>query len=145
MNLKDVLLSLDPRVVTHLRLLAREKQLSLVELIRDVLNQYLRQDIRNRRNQGGAQAVAGEAFAYALRQEQAEDRDTLRAWLTLSPEARWYAAENGLVRLPWAALEAAEQADGEMREARESQASSEDQKDSSADDGRGSEGSGCRD
>ena len=50
MNLKDVLFSLDPRVVMHLRLLAEEKRLSLVELIRDVLHQYLRQDIRNRRN-----------------------------------------------------------------------------------------------
>ena len=76
---------------------------------------------------------------------QAEDRETLQAWLTLTPEARWYAAENGLVRLPWQALEAAEQAGEETREARESQASSEEAEDSSADDGRGSEGSGCRD
>ena len=141
MNEKHVQFPLDPGVVMHLRLLSKEEQLSLVELIRDVLHQYLKQDIRNRRNQGGAEAVAGEAFAYALQQEQSEDREALRVWLTLSPAARWYAAENGLVQPPWPALEAAEQADQEMREAREFQAPSKDGKDGSADDGRVSEGS----
>ena len=143
MNLKRFQLSLDPRMVMHLRLLAEEEQLSLVELIREVLHQYLRQDVRNRRNRGGAEVVAGEAFAYAPRQEQAEDREALRAWIALSPEARWHAAENGLVQPPWPALEAAEQADQEMREARDFQAPSKDGKDGSADDGRVSEGSGA--
>ncbi len=142
MNLKRVQLSLAPRMVTNLRVLAEEEQLSLVELIRDVLHQYLRQDVRNRRTQGGAEAVAGETFAYVLRQEQAEDREALRAWLKMSPQARLYAAENGLVQPPWQALEAAERADEEMREARASQAASEDGEDGTGDD-QAFEGSGC--
>ena len=105
MNLHRIHLSLDPRAVLHLRLLADEQQMPLVDLIRHVLD-----DVRNRRTQGGAEGAASETFAYALPQERAEERNALRAWVRLSPEARWYAAERGLVQPPWAELEAAETA-----------------------------------
>ena len=102
MNLTRVNLSLDPRTVAHLTLLAEEQQTTLVDLIRDVLDQHLLDDVRNRRTQGGAEGAAGETFAYALPQEWAEEISTLRAWVSMSPEARWYAAERGLVQPPWA-------------------------------------------
>ena len=40
MNLHRIHLSLDPRAVLHLRLLADEQQMPLVDLIRDVLDQH---------------------------------------------------------------------------------------------------------
>ena len=110
MNLHRIHLSLDPRAVLHLRLLADEQQMPLVDLIRNVLDQHVLDDVRNRRTQGGADGAASETFAYALPQERAEERNALRAWVRLSPEARWYAAERGLVQPPWAELEAAETA-----------------------------------
>ena len=110
MNLHCIHLSLDPRAVLHLSLLADEQQMPLVDLIRNVLDQHVLDDVRNRRTQGGAEGAASETFAYALPQERAEERNALRAWVRLSPEARWYAAERGLVQPPWAELEAAETA-----------------------------------
>ena len=41
MNLQRLHLSLDPRAVRHLTLLAEEEQTTLVDLIRDVLDQHL--------------------------------------------------------------------------------------------------------
>ena len=114
MNLHRIHISLDPRAVLHLRLLADEQQMPLVDLIRDVLDQHLLDDVRDLT--GGPKAgtqgagAASETFAYALPQERAEERNALRAWVSMSPEARWYAAERGLVQPPWAELEAAETA-----------------------------------
>ena len=94
MRLQRVHLALDPRAVRHLRLLAQqEEQMTLVDLLRDVLNQHLLEDLRRRRTQGDA--VAGETFAYALQPERAEELAALRAWVRMSPEARRQATESG--------------------------------------------------
>ena len=106
MNLQRILLSLDPRAAARLALLAEEHQMSLPDLITDVLDQHL-DDVRHLE----AQADAGETFAHTLQQEQAEAFSPLLAWLRMSPEARWDASERGLVQPPWAELEAAETAD----------------------------------
>ena len=106
MHLQRILLSLDPRAAARLTLLAEEHQMSLPDLITDVLDQHL-DDVLHRR----AQDDAGETFDYTLQQEQAEEFSPLWAWLRMSPEARWDAAERGLVQPPWAELEAAETAD----------------------------------
>ena len=66
------------------RLLAEEHQMSLPDLITDVLDQHL-DDVRHLE----AQADAGETFAHTLQQEQAEAFSPLLAWLRMSPEARW--------------------------------------------------------
>ena len=58
MNLHRIHISLDPRAVLHLRLLADEQQMPLVDLIRDVLDQHLLDDVRNRRTQVGAEGAA---------------------------------------------------------------------------------------
>lgn len=110
MNRTCIHLSLDPGAVAALTMLAEEQRLTLADLIRDVLDRHL-DDLRHRRAEGGADAGDGETFAYTMRQQGAERFDPLRAWLSLSPEARLYAAERGLVQAPWAELEAAETAD----------------------------------
>ena len=99
-------LSLEPRAAARLSLLAEEHQLTLPDLIMDVLDQYL-DDILHLE----AQADAGETFDYTLQQERPQDFSPLRAWAGMSPEARWDAVERGLVQPPWAELEAAETAD----------------------------------
>ncbi len=116
MNRTCIHLSLDPGAVAALTMLAEEQRLTLADLIRDVLDRHL-DDLRHRRAEGGADAGDGETFAYTMQQQRAEgaeEFDPLRAWLRLSPEARWYAAERGLVQPPWAELEAAETADDPM-------------------------------
>ena len=109
MNLKRVHLYLDPGAVARLTLLAEEQQITLVDLIRDVLDQHLNDVLHHR-----AQADAGEPSACAMPQDRAAEFDPLRAWTGMSPEARVYAAKHGLVQPPWAELEAAEAANGAM-------------------------------
>ena len=106
MNLKQIELSLDPRVVARLKLLAEEQRITLADLIAVVLNQHV-DDVHHLE----AQANAGETFDYTLLLRQAEEFSPLLAWLRMSPEARWDAVERGLVQPPWAELEAAETAD----------------------------------
>ena len=106
MTLEQIHLFLDPRAVARLTLLAEEQQMTLPGLITDALDRHL-DDVLHRRTQ----AAAGETCDYAMQQEQAEEFPSLLAWLRMSPEARWYAAERGLVQPPWAELEAAETAD----------------------------------
>ena len=50
MNLKQIQLSLDPRVVARLALLAEEQQMTLAGLITDALDRHL-DDVRHRRTQ----------------------------------------------------------------------------------------------
>ena len=106
MHLQRILLSLDPRAAARLTLLAEEHQMSLPDLITDVLDQHL-DDVLHRR----AQDDAGKTFDYTQQQERPQDFSPLLAWVSMSPEARWDAAERGLVQPPWAELEAAETAD----------------------------------
>ena len=106
MDLDRIHLSLDPGAAAQLTLLAEERRLTLVDLIRDVLDQHL-DDVRHRRAEG--EAGYGDSFAYT--RQQAQEFDPLRAWVRMSPQARWYAAERGLVQPPWAELEAAETAE----------------------------------
>ena len=109
MNLQRIHLFLDPRAAARLSLLAEEHQLTLPDLIMDVLDQYL-DDVLHLKAQAEVKANIGVGIADA-RQQQAEDFSPLLAWLRMSPEARWDAAERGLVQPPWAELEAAETAD----------------------------------
>ena len=109
MDLQHIHLSLDSHAVTRLTRLAEQRQLTLADLIRNILNQHL-DDVRHRRADAPADD-GSETFVYTMQQDQAAEFDPLRAWLGLSPEARWDAAERGLVRLPWAEMEAAETAD----------------------------------
>ena len=105
MNPDCIHLTLDPRAVARLNLLAEEQRMTLVDLVTDVLDEYL-DDVRHQM----AQADAGEPFTRTLQQERAERFDPLLAWLRMSPEARVYSSEHGLVEPPWAELEAAEAA-----------------------------------
>ena len=105
MNPDCIHLTLDPRAVARLNLLAEEQRMTLVDLVTDVLHRYL-DDVRHQMTQ----ADAGEPFTRRLQQERAERFDPMLAWLGMSPEARWYAEERGLVQPPWAELEAAEAA-----------------------------------
>ena len=105
MNPDCIHLTLDPRAVARLTMLAEERKMTLVDLITDVLDQYP-DDVRHQMTQ----VDAGETCAYALQPDRAEEVDPLQAWLRMSPEARWYAEERGLVQPPWAELEAAEAA-----------------------------------
>ena len=138
MNLQRIHLSLDPRAVPHLRLLAEEAGMTLVDLLRETLNQHLIADLRRRRTQDGDGAVASDAFAYARQRERAEELAALRAWARLSPEARRHAAESGLIQPPPPALKAVDFADGEVTDDQELPAGSVRE----ADDGRGPEGPG---
>ena len=106
MTLEQIELSLDPRVVARLKLLAEEQRITLADLIAVVLNQHV-DDVHHLE----AQVDAGETTDYTLQQEQAGEFSPLLAWLRMSPEARWDAVERGLVQPPWAELEAAETAD----------------------------------
>ena len=109
MNPDCIHLTLDPRAVARLNLLAEEQRMTLDDLIRAVLDQHL-DDVRHQRTQ----ADAGETCDYTLQRERAERFDPLLAWLGMSPAARWYASERGLVQPPWAELEAASAANGAM-------------------------------
>ena len=106
MTLQHIHLSLDPRAAARLTLLAEEHQMSLPGLIAEVLDRYM-DDVHHLE----AQADAGETCDYAMQQEPPQEFSPLRAWVGMSPEARWDAAERGLVQPPWAELEAAETAD----------------------------------
>ena len=104
MNLKQIHLSLDPRAVARLALLAEEQQMTLAGLIAVVLDRHL-DDVLHLKAQAEVKANIGVGIADA-RQQQAEEFSPLWAWLRMSPEARWDAAERGLVQPPWAELEA---------------------------------------
>ena len=105
MTLEQIHIFLDPRAVARLTLLAEEQQMTLPGLITVALDRHL-DDVHHLEAQGDA----GETFDYTL-QQQAEAFSPLLAWVSMSPEARWDAAERGLVQPPWAELEAAETAD----------------------------------
>lgn len=135
-HLQRIHLALDPRAVLHLRLLAEEEQLSLVDLLREVLVQHLIADLRRRRSQEGADSVSGESYAYARQQERAEELAALRTWARMSPEARRKAAESGILQPPPPAVEQEQLAgDGLAADALAAQEDGEGE----ADDGQGSE------